>query len=76
MNTIFKAYKSFWVKAFDFKGITNRKEYGLIFISNIFFTLIFIVLMIFFLSAIKLLLKFNADDSTKKTFWMLIKSKD
>ncbi len=49
MKTIFKAYKSFWVKAFDFQGITNRKEYGLILISNIFFTLIFIVLMIFFL---------------------------
>jgi len=37
MKTIFKAYESFWVKAFDFKGITNRKEFGLILISNIYF---------------------------------------
>ena len=41
------AYKSFWIRAFDFAGKTNRKDFIIIFFLNFLLSLTFLAILFF-----------------------------
>ena len=39
------SYKTFWTKAFDFKGISTRSQFWLAYLANVLIYVLFLILM-------------------------------